>query len=164
MTPRKDRPTPDPRHGKVKEMLEQYWHRESPMLPTLPWGPGEAGALGAFLRANPDLDIETIGRCLLHRLASDDHAPAERIYVWIGDVLRYAAAPLDRYRLPKRTSSEATVGMFIEGAEPMALPSDVESLAAMMGPASVARVRKLHAEGGYLQDWERRMLRELGDL
>ena len=160
--------TPDVRHSQVKALLAQYWQRENPAVPDMPWGPADAGGLSLFLKANPSLTVETVARCLLHRLASDDHAPAERIYIWIAGVLRYAAGPLDRFRLQKRIASQATVGMRHDDnpfAELHPEPSAEQTLAELMGPESVARVRAKHAAGhAPLLDWERNMLRELGDM
>ncbi len=159
--------TPDPRHAEAKALLVTYWKRENPTL-DMPWGAADAGALGQFLKANPALSMVTLAKCLLYRLISEDHAPAERIYIWIGGVLRYAAAPLDRYRRPKRLASEATVGM-TQDEIPFGIlnpePAPEETLAEMWGPEVVERVRAKHATGiAPLADWERNLLREVGAL
>lgn len=109
MSPRRDRMPPDPRHAAVKALLANYWAKENPAAPELPWGAAEAGCVGAFLRANPKLDVNVIAVCLFNRLRSEDHAPGEGIFRWFRDVLRYQAAPLDRFRLPKRTPSEGAI-------------------------------------------------------
>lgn len=153
MTPRKDRRPADPRHCQVRTLLSWYWTRENPQTPTLPWGAAEAGCVGAFLRANPDLSTDVIKQCLQNRLASDDHAPGEGIYRWFRDLLRYHAAPLDRYRLPKRIHSEATVGQF--------------KLSDPDGPARdwfLDRARQRKARGGKLDDIDKVLLAEENEL
>ena len=128
MSPRRDRPDPDPRHAEVKAALARYWEAENPDLPDLPWSGADAGALAALLRANPKLDAATIEICLHHRLQSEDHAPAERVCRWILDILRYRSGALDRFRLPKRIGGEATVGylrLTDPGADPTAPFCDV---------------------------------------
>jgi hypothetical protein len=109
----RDRTNPDPRHGIIKGLLDSYWLRENPVIPSLPWGPADAGALGQFLRANPKLSTDVVAQCLENRLRSKDHAPAERVYRWIGDLLRYVSGPLNKYKQPMRDAalySEASVG------------------------------------------------------
>jgi hypothetical protein len=109
---------PDRRHMPIKGMLDQYWQRENPMIPSLPWGAADAGALGSFLRANPAITPEVVAACLEHRLQSEDHAPGERVHRWIGDLLRYAQGPLNRYKQPlqpSRMQSEASVGTYTPG-------------------------------------------------
>jgi hypothetical protein len=99
-------------------MLESYWRRENPKIPELPWGPADAGALAQFLRANPSLSPDLAGTSLENRLRSEDHAPAERVYRWIGDLLRYASGPLNRFKQPMRAvpgASEASVGTYRDG-------------------------------------------------
>jgi len=90
----------DNRHTLIKAMLDLYWLRENQTIPSLPWGAADAGALGQFLRANPNLKPNVVEECLFHRLCSEDHAPAERVHRWIGDVLRYASGPLNRFSSP----------------------------------------------------------------
>jgi hypothetical protein len=102
----------DPRHSAIKALLDSYWQRENPMIPSLPWGPADAGALGMFLTANPNLSPDVVATCLEFRLVSLDHAPGERVYRWIGDVLRYAGGPLNQFKQPTYTgpAPEAAVG------------------------------------------------------
>lgn len=91
------------RHMLIKAMLDLYWLRENPAIPSLPWGAADAGALAQFLRANPDLSPNVVEQCLANRLNSEDHAPAERVHRWIGDVLRYASGPLNRFKQPMQS-------------------------------------------------------------
>lgn len=155
MSPRKNRPAPDPRHAAVKEALAKYWAAENPALPDLPWSAGDAGALGALLRANPSLDVATFETCILNRMLSEDHAPGERVFRWIGDLLRYHAAPLDRYRLPKRPaqSSEANVGRNFNQ------PNAEEDRQWFLD-----RARRRKANGDPLSYIDQKVLREEGEL
>jgi hypothetical protein len=155
LSPRRDRKPADPRHAAVKTLLATYWANENPDSPDLPWGPADAGALAMLLRADPKLDTLTVARCLRHRLESDDHAAGERVYVWIGNLLRYRYAPLDRYRLPKRTCPEALVGMTTGTSEGIEAPERAQW---------IERARKRRAQGQPLADWEAQLLREAGDL
>lgn len=155
MSPRKGRPTPDPRHAAVKDALAKYWAAENPHAPDLPWGAAEAGCIGAFLRANPSLTVELIEDCLSNRLASEDHAPGEGIFRWFRDLLRYGAGPLDRYRLPKRVNFEASVGRNTHR-------SDVSAEETRQWFLDRARSRK--AEGSALTDLDRELLRGEGEL
>jgi len=120
MTPTKLRAakTADPRHTEIKRLLANYWERETPAIPDMPWDAADAGALGNFLRANPKLTVEAVAVCLEFRLQSEDHAPGERVHRWIGDVLRYAQGPLNRFKQPQQPSqrsAEASVGTYIPG-------------------------------------------------
>lgn len=159
MSPRRDRKPADPRHDLVKRELAGYWSTENPNCPTMPWGPADAGALSMLLRADPTLDVETVKVCLVHRLQSDDHAAGERVYVWIGNLLRYRYAPLDRYRVPKRVYAQATVGM-----ESLALPAEYGRMPASERAQWVERARRRRSRGQPLADWETQLLREEGDL
>ena len=114
MSPRQ-RTAPDPRHCLFRTLLEAYWRDErNDLIPDLPWGAGEAGALSAFLKANPRLSSSGFRSLLDHRLNSDDHARGESPKIWLSALTRYANGPLDRYKLPKscRVSAEATVGTY----------------------------------------------------
>lgn len=155
MSPRRDRPAPDPRHSEAKHSLAQHWAAENPEMPQMPWSAADAGALAALLRANPALDVGTIRVCLHYRRLSEDHARGERVCRWIIDVLRYRSGPLDRYRLPKRAASEATIGM---GSAP-----DSEK-AAKMRDHFVGQAMKRHAAGDKLTELDQRLLREEGWL
>ena len=117
MTKRLKNANPDPRHSIVKGLLDSYWQRENPSIPSLPWGPADAGALGQFLRDNPTVGTDIVADCLDNRLRSEDHAPAERVHRWIGDVLRYAQprpkhqwAPTGRARPGARRSPRRLSG------------------------------------------------------
>lgn len=167
MSPRKGRPAPDPRHAAVKAFLERYWRQETG-LGDIPWGAADAGAVGQFLRANPTLSVDVIERCIANRATSDDHAPGERFYRWIGDLLRYAAGPLDRYRLPKKAHSEATVGMqMADSLVPSAVQIDemyVDGERADPRAYFVSRARQRKAAREALTYLDRQLLREEGEL
>lgn len=156
MSPRKDRKPADPRHAALKAFLERYWRQETG-LGDIPWGAADAGALGQFLRANPNLELYVIEACLGNRLRSEDHAPGERFYRWIGDLLRYASGPLDRYRLPKRPAynPEANVGRNYQSEADPTVPD----LAYFLD-----RARERRARGATLSDLDRDLLRKEGEL
>jgi hypothetical protein len=155
---------PERRHMPVKAMLDEYWQREMPSIPSLPWGAADAGALGQFLKANPDLTTETIRECLMNRLVSEDHAPGERVHIWINSLLRYASGPLDRYKLLKRpANSEATVGMNHPG-KAWSEPSPIESIRSRMGGPWFKRVLQRFQEGKPISDLDKDCLREEGFL
>jgi hypothetical protein len=99
---------PDPRHAEVKALLALHWAAENPALPDLPWGPADAGALGAFLRAAPSLTVEQIEQMLRHRLDSEDHAAGEPAFVWIKYLTRYIHGPLNKYRQPREGGHHGT--------------------------------------------------------
>lgn len=155
MSPRERHP--DPRHAAVRAALTEYWLRENPGATELPWGPADAGALAMLLRADPTLDLATVEQCLRHRLQSEDHAAGERVYVWIGNLLRYRVAPLDRFRLPKRVRPEAVVGMESQVGER-------EPMSAAARARWVKRAQERRSKGLPLADWEAQMLREEGLL
>lgn len=159
MSPRRDRMPPDPRHAVVKALLQLYWLQENPETPDLPWGAAEAGCVGTFLRANPRVNVDVVARCLDNRLLSEDHAPAERIHRWFGDLLRYSQGPLDRYRLPKAAarSSEATLG---RSTLPEPTPEDRRKTRDSL--LEIAKRR--NSEGKPLLPWQESMLREEGLL
>jgi hypothetical protein len=136
----------------VKELLAEYWSEENPESPCLPWGAAEAGVVGAFLRANPTVTIGVIAQCLNNRLVSDDHAPGEGIYRWFRDVLRYHSAPLDRFRLPKRPTAEATVGYRLDDGSAEAQQWFLE------------RARRRKANGEKLDDVDKVVLAGEGEL
>lgn len=154
---------PDPRHSATKVLLDGYWQNEMRSIPSLPWGAADAGALGQFLKANPALTVETIRECLMNRLASDDHAPGERVHIWIGSLLRYANGPLDRFKLPKRqVNLAASVGIY----RPEATPDPKERRATIreqMGEPWFKRVLQRKRDGK-LCDLDKDCLREEGLL
>ncbi|QNI34496.1 hypothetical protein H7849_11735 [Alloacidobacterium dinghuense] len=155
MSPRRPRKEPsDHRHATVKSLLAAYWSVENPDTPDLPWGAAEAGCVGAFLRAHPSISVGIIDQCLQHRLTSDDHAPGEGIYRWFRDLLRYKNGPLDRFRLPKKVSSEATVGM--QSAE-VESKDDVRAW-------FLERAKKRKDNGSALDSLDLRLLHEEGLL
>jgi hypothetical protein len=101
------RTPPDPRHCLFRTLLEAYWRDErNELVPDLPWGPGEAGALGAFLRANPRLSADGFRRLLEHRLNSEDHARGEPPKIWLSSLTRYANGPLNKYKQPKERRND----------------------------------------------------------
>jgi hypothetical protein len=106
--PRQRKPA-DPRHAEFKARLVGYWAAEvngfTPEL-EMPWGAGDAGALAAFLRANPRLSAAGFQRLLQHRLDSEDHAPGEPVKVWIGSLTRYAQGPLNKFKQPKERRND----------------------------------------------------------
>jgi hypothetical protein len=156
----------DPRHGVVKGLLDGYWALECPSIPSLPWGAADAGALGQFLRANPELATEIVAGCLQHRLLSEDHAPGERVHRWIGDLLRYAGGPLNRFKQPLRASPlslEASLGTYRPG-KPVAAPEPRKSIRSQMGERWFDKMWKRSERGMVLSDLERDCLREEGLL
>ena len=153
---------PDTRHGAIKGLLDSYWLRENPMIPSLPWGPADAGALAQFLRANPNLSPDVVATCLENRLMSRDHAPGERIYRWIADVLRYAGGPLNQFK--QRTyagpAPETTVGTWRPG-QVRSEPEPEESIREFMGEEWFDRAREqADADPSKLTEIQRRCLRE----
>jgi hypothetical protein len=106
VTTRQRKPA-DPRHAEFKALLSQYWTAECRDAELdLPWGAGDAGALAAFLRANPRLSQAGFLRLLQHRLDSEDHAPGEPVRIWIGSLTRYAQGPLNRFKQPKERRND----------------------------------------------------------
>jgi hypothetical protein len=154
----------DPRHTPIKEMLGEYWQRENPMVPALPWNGADAGALASFLRANPTITPEIVALCLEHRLRGEDHAPGERAFRWIGDLLRYASGPLNRFKQPMRTSplaAQASLGTYHPGErygpedEPQRPLRDV-----MSADWQRRTIRRLREVPNGLSDLERDFLKE----
>jgi hypothetical protein len=167
MSKRLKNASPEPRHSVVKGLLDAYWQRENPAIPSLPWGPADAGALGQFLRANPALSTEIIAECLDNRLRSEDHAPAERVHRWIGDVLRYAAGPLNQFKQPMRDSSlsvHASIGTYQPG-KTWSEPIPEETIRQFMGEEWFERAcKRLASDPSKLNEAERRCLRDEGLL
>jgi hypothetical protein len=166
MTKRLKNANPDPRHSIVKGLLDSYWQRENPSIPSLPWGPADAGALGQFLRDNPTVGTDIVADCLDNRLRSEDHAPAERVHRWIGDVLRYASGPLNQFKQPVRgaASAEASVGTYRPG-KTWGAPIPEETIRQFMGEEWFARAcEHLKADPSKLNETERRCLRDEGRL
>lgn len=152
----------DPRHGVIKGLLDSYWQRENPMIPSLPWGPPDAGALGQFLTANPNLSPDVVATCLENRLVSQDHAPGERVYRWIGDVLRYTGGPLNQFKQRTYTgpAPEAAVGTWRPGTV-RSEPEPEESVREFMGEEWFTRALKQFQEDpSKLTEIQRRGLRE----
>jgi hypothetical protein len=160
----KVRKSPDPRHSRIKMLLDQYWAEENPAIPSLPWGAADAGALGQFLRANPKLAVEAVERCLRNRLRSEDHAPAERVHRWIGDLLRYSSGPLNRFKQPARGSAlaaEASVGTYRPGMSYKTDDEPCKPLRDVMSAAWQDRVIRLHhSRSQELTDLELQFLKE----
>lgn len=155
----------DRRHAIVKGLLDAYWKHENPSIPSLPWGPADAGALGQFLRANPNLTPDVVAQCLKNRLRSEDHAPAERVHRWIGDLLRYVSGPLNRFKQPMRPVliSEASVGSYRPGQSYITATEMSQPLRDVMSTEWQDRVLRLHAESPEaLTDLELIFLREEG--
>jgi hypothetical protein len=147
-------------------MLDAYWRRENPSIPSLPWGPADAGALGQFLTANPSLSPDVVATCLEFRLLSLDHAPGERVYRWIGDVLRYAGGPLNQFKQPTYTgpAPEAAVGTWRPGDKRREAEPE-ESIREFMGEVWFERARKqAGADPSKLSEIQRRCLRDEGLL
>lgn len=164
MTKTKKAKIADPRHSIVRRLLATYWQRENPIIPSLPWGPADAGALGRFLKDNPTVTPEVVGVCLDNRLQSDDHASGERVFVWINDVLRYAAGPLNQYKRPKHVSAEASVGMYRPGKK-RSEPVPDETTRQFMGEEWFTRAcAHLKSHPVVLTEIERQCLREEGML
>jgi hypothetical protein len=162
-----DKHLPDPRHRVIKGLLDSYWLRENPSIPSLPWGPADAGALGQFLRANPKLTTDIVEECLENRLRSEDHAPAERVHRWIGDLLRYASGPLNRFKQPMRAegrSTEASVGTYHPGESYTAEDVQQRPLREVMSPRWQEYAVHHHNHGEHLSDLERQFLQEEGLL
>ena len=156
---------PDRRHMVVKGMLDTYWREEMPSVPSLPWSAADAGALGQFLKANPELNVRVVEDCLVNRLQSDDHAPGERVHVWIGNLLRYAQGPLDRFKLLKRTNGEATVGMQRSDASaPVPELPKFGRIREQMGEQWYQRIVKRYQEDAPLSTLDTECLREEGLL
>jgi hypothetical protein len=150
----------------VKGLLDSYWLSENPMIPSLPWGPADAGALGMFLRANPTISTEIIATCLQNRLVSEDHAPAERVYRWINDLLRYVGGPLNRFKQPMHpaVAAEASVGTYRPGKS-WGDPIPEETTREFMGEKWFARAcEHLAKNPSGLTEIERRCLKEEGKL
>jgi hypothetical protein len=163
----RDRTNPDPRHIIILNLLKDYWRRENPTIPSLPWSPADAGALGQFLRANSNLSPDVVALCLENRLLSQDHAPAERVFRWILDVLRYSAGPLNTFGRPKCApdgSSEASVGTYHPGESYTPEPEPQRPLREVMSSKWQDRTLYFHEHGQVLTDLERQYLREEGLL
>ena len=98
---KRTRKPPDPRHAEVKAVLVKYWATENPENPELPWGGADAGALGEFLKSNPNRPVEEIKQLLRDRLKSEDHARGEPVFMWIKYLTRYIGGPLNKFKQPK---------------------------------------------------------------
>jgi hypothetical protein len=154
----------DNRHTLIKAMLDLYWLRENQTIPSLPWGAADAGALGQFLRANPNLKPNVVEECLFHRLCSEDHAPAERVHRWIGDVLRYASGPLNRFKQPMQPlKAEASAGSNYPG-KVWSEPAPAETARQFMGEEWFERTLSSFKAGKALTEIQRNCLREEGLL
>jgi hypothetical protein len=148
----------------IKAMLDLYWIRENPAIPSLPWGAADAGALAQFLRANPKLTPDVVEQCLANRLNSEDHAPAERVHRWIGDVLRYASGPLNRFKQPiQLQTSGASAGSNYPG-KVWSESAPTETGRQFMGEAWFERTLRSFKAGEPLTDIQRNCLREEGLL
>lgn len=107
---------PDPRHLEFKYAIQAYWISQNPKA-ELPWDDREGGALGIYLRASPNITLSQFSAYLANRIRSQDVNHAERPSVWIGDIVRYASGPLDRYGKPLNGKSPpSTVGTNGTGA------------------------------------------------
>jgi hypothetical protein len=156
---------PDPRHSAIKILLDGYWQAENPTIPSLPWGPADAGALGQFLRANPKLSVDVVSLCLENRLQSEDHAPAERVHRWIGDLLRYSSGPLNRFRQPLGSvSSEASAGAYRPGKSYTPTEAEQRPLREVMSSQWRDQAIHRHAMGEDLSALEHQYLSEEGLL
>jgi hypothetical protein len=154
----------DSRHMLIKAMLDLYWLRENPTIPSLPWGAADAGALAHFLRANPKLNPLVVEQCLVNRLNSEDHASAERVHRWIGDVLRYASGPLNRFKQPKQPiHAEASAGSNYPG-KVWSEPAPTETARQFMGEVWFERTVSSFKAGKALTEIQRNCLREEGLL
>jgi len=93
--PHAKRSEADPRFKACVEVVKRYWQDKNtiPMV----WDESEGQALNLLLAASPHLTVKQFSLCLANRADSEGVAHSERPRRWLGDVLRYANGPLDRF-------------------------------------------------------------------
>jgi hypothetical protein len=92
---RKKRSEVDPRFKPFVEIVSRYWLDKNNV--PLIWDKSEGKALKLLLAASQNLAVEQFARCLANRADSEGVAHGERPRVWLGNVLRYANGPLNRF-------------------------------------------------------------------
>jgi uncharacterized protein YdaU (DUF1376 family) len=86
------------RHQPFKAAIADYWAAKNPGI-DLPWDGSEGKALGMFLSASPNLDLEAFVGLLRSRFKSEvNHS--DRPSKWIRSASSFASGPLDRYGKP----------------------------------------------------------------
>jgi uncharacterized protein YdaU (DUF1376 family) len=78
----------DPRHGRFRAILAQYWRTKNHASPEMPWQGRDAKALGDFLAASPKLN-ETQFRQMVDNRARSAVAHGDRVYLWISNLTRF---------------------------------------------------------------------------
>ncbi len=106
LPPRKERAEVDERFRTFVDAIDKYWKFKNPDVP-FAFGKSEGQELKRLLADNPKLDIELFKKCLNHR-AKSTVVHTERPRKWLGNILTYAAGPLDRFGKPLEDSTNGT--------------------------------------------------------
>lgn len=89
---------PDPRHTPFRESIAKSFEAHSNGIECT-WDSSEAGTLSKFLQANPKLSIGDLTRLLRNRELSGGVVFTERPRAWISTLTRYAAGPVETWKL-----------------------------------------------------------------
>lgn len=101
----KNKNLPDPRFTPIKDLIFRYYMKKNGEDPS--WDPSEAKHLSEFLKATPNISIETFTKCLTNRFKSDI-SHSDRPRKWISNIMDFLNAPLDKYNRPLPTSIRAS--------------------------------------------------------
>jgi DNA-binding transcriptional ArsR family regulator len=90
----------DPRYTPFVGAINSYWVSNN----TIPfiWDKSDGKNLKHLLAASPQLTVEQFTCCLANRATSKGVTHSERPRTWLGNVLKYASGPLDRYGKPAK--------------------------------------------------------------
>jgi hypothetical protein len=101
----------DPRHAPARDLIQQLFAKHFSVA--CPWNGSEASALKKLLQDNPSWKAEQLALMIRNRFNSDS-VTADRPRLWLGNLAKYALAPLDKYQKPKAASVRLPIGSAAE--------------------------------------------------
>lgn len=97
----------DCRHTTARTLIQQLF--QSNFSVTCPWDGSEARAMKNLLTDNPSWTEQQIEQMIRNRFSSDD-ITGERPRLWLPNLAKYHAAPLDRFQKPKAATVRISPG------------------------------------------------------
>jgi hypothetical protein len=113
----------DPRHTPARDLIQELFKAHFSV--TCQWDGSEAKALTTLLKNNPSWTAAQISLMVRNRFASDS-VSADRPRLWLANLAKYSAAPLDKFQKPK-ASVRLPVGNAVDNFRKLLAESGVEA-------------------------------------